>query len=637
MNQSLPQTIRLADYQPPAYLVRQVKLYINLNEDFTIVTSTLDMHRREGLDPNTPLRLEGDELELLSLKLDGQPYPESLYRVEDALILDRLPEQFQLEVITRIYPQNNKTLEGLYKSNNSFCTQCEPHGFRRITYYPDRPDVMARYETQIEADKALYPVLLSNGNLIKSEDLPNGRHLACWQDPFPKPSYLFALVAGQLKCLEDHFTTCSGRDVTLRIYVREPDLPKCDHAMRSLKRAMRWDEEAYGREYDLDLFMIVAVSDFNQGAMENKGLNIFNSSLVLASQATATDFDFSHIENVIGHEYFHNWSGDRVTCRDWFQLSLKEGFTVFRDQSFSEAMGGGIVKRIQDIALLRNRQFAEDAGPLAHPVRPSSYIEINNFYTQTVYNKGAEVVRMISTLLGRETFRKGTDLYFKTFDGQAVTIEDFVGCMARVSGRDFTQFMNWYCQAGTPVVDVKMDYDPGQKRATLTFEQSCAPTPECAEKKPYHIPFALAIHDVEGRLEIPLRLQGEASAQGTSRILELTKPVETFVFEDVEGTPIPSLLRGFSAPVKVQYAYSDEDLVYLMGHDSDPFNRWDAGQTLALNILKRLTKAAESGAELTLDPLFAQAFGLVLDDAGLDAGDGAYFARKPHLSGKGIT
>src|SRR5690554_6808584 len=487
MRTNQPQTIYLSEYQAPEYLVDHVSLRFELFEDGARVHSTLSIRRNPAAaQSSAPLELDGDGLTLESLALNGQPLASDEYQNEgDKLVVQAVPEVFELTVVTWIEPQNNTRLEGLYKSSGMFCTQCEAEGFRCITYYPDRPDVMARFQTRVEADKSAYPVLLSNGNPVEQGDLENGRHFVTWEDPFPKPAYLFALVAGDLVEKRDTFTTCSGRDIDLRIYVEARNARKCDYAMDALKRSMRWDEDVYGREYDLDIFMIVAVDDFNMGAMENKGLNIFNSSCVLASQDTATDAAFQRIEAIVAHEYFHNWSGNRVTCRDWFQLSLKEGFTVFRDSQFSADMGSPTVKRIEDVTLLRTAQFAEDAGPMAHPVRPASYMEISNFYTLTIYEKGAEVVRMIHNLLGDEMFRKGSDLYFERHDGQAVTIEDFVAAMAEVSGRDFSQFMNWYRQAGTPRLDVSGHYDAAAKTFSLTFRQSCPPTPECRDKQPY--------------------------------------------------------------------------------------------------------------------------------------------------------
>ncbi|HKJ77753.1 MAG TPA: aminopeptidase N, partial [Gammaproteobacteria bacterium] len=498
-------TVYLNDYTPPAYLVDTIELRFELDEGLTRVHSKMALRRNpDGHDG--PLVLNGQDLGLESLVLDGRTLGGDAYTWEgETLTIDDVPEAFTLEVTNTNRPAQNTALEGLYASGGNLCTQCEAEGFRRITFFPDRPDVMAVYTTTLVADPDRYPVLLSNGNPVDSGKLDDGRHYATWHDPARKPSYLFALVAGDLACREDTFTTCSGREVALRIYVREPDLDKCDHALTSLKHAMRWDEEVYGRECDLDVYMIVAVSDFNMGAMENKGLNLFNSRFVLASPETATDTDYENIEGVVAHEYFHNWSGNRVTCRDWFQLSLKEGFTVFRDQQFSADMIAPAIKRIDDVRMLRTLQFAEDAGPMAHPVRPNAYEEINNFYTVTVYEKGAEVVRMLHTLLGAEGFRRGSDLYFERHDGQAVTVEDFVAAMADANGRDFGRFLRWYHQAGTPVIDVDRSYDPEARTYTLTLRQDCPETPDQeGPKQPFHIPVRTGLLDPDGEA-VPLR------------------------------------------------------------------------------------------------------------------------------------
>jgi aminopeptidase N len=492
-----------------------------------------------------------------------------------------------------------------------FCTQCEAEGFRAITYFPDRPDVLTLFTTTIIADKQRYPVLLANGNLLEQGDLPDGRHVATWHDPFKKPGYLFALVAGDLVCIEDSFTTCSGREVALRIYVHEQNSGKCGHAMRSLKKAMRWDEEVFGREYDLDIYMIVAVDDFNMGAMENKGLNVFNSAYVLASPETATDEDYRAIEEVIGHEYFHNWSGNRVTCRDWFQLSLKEGLTVFRDQEFSSDMQSRGVKRIEDVRVLRTSQFPEDGGPMAHPVRPDSYMEINNFYTATVYSKGAELVRMQHTILGAERFRRGMDLYFARFDGQAVTVDDFVACMAEAGEIDLGQFSRWYSQAGTPQLSASGFHDPAARTFTLTVSQSCPATPGQPDKQPLHIPLALGLLGPDGA-ELPLTLDGESTGISTSRILHLRAAEETFCFTGIDSEPVPALLRGFSAPVKLDYPYRHDQLALLMAHETDPFCRWEAGQRMAVQLILGLVDDVKNGAELVLDDAFADAFRVTL-------------------------
>ncbi|MGH6618860.1 MAG: aminopeptidase N, partial [Alphaproteobacteria bacterium] len=529
MKKNSPQAIYRKEYAPPAYRIETVDLDVALGEESTRVASRLAI--RAATDRPGPLVLDGEGLDLVSIRVDGALLPEAAYSVaEDSLTIHSPPRQFTLETEADIRPQDNTALEGLYKSRGSFCTQCEAEGFRRITWYLDRPDVMAAFTTRISGDKARYPVLLSNGNPIESGDLPGGRHFAVWRDPFPKPSYLFALVAGDLACAEDRFTTRSGRDVTLRIYVEPGREDRCGHALESLKKAMRWDEETFGLEYDLDIFMIVAVSDFNMGAMENKGLNVFNDKYILANPVTATDADYGFIEAIIAHEYFHNWTGNRVTCRDWFQLSLKEGLTVFRDQLFSADMRSAPVERTKQVRALRARQFPEDTGPMAHPVRPDSYIEINNFYTATVYEKGAEVIRMMHTLLGRGGFRKGMDLYFQRHDGQAITCEDFVRAMEDANAADLSQFRLWYSQSGTPELSAEGRYDPAAKTYELTVRQTCPPTPGQPEKQAMHIPLALALIGGAGR-EMPLRLDGENPGTGaTERVLSITKASQTFRF-----------------------------------------------------------------------------------------------------------
>ncbi|MFC1602231.1 aminopeptidase N [Pseudomonadota bacterium] len=590
MPHDTPKTIHLKDYQSPDFYIDQVELHFDLGEEYTLVRSLLFMRRNSDV-ASAPLRLHGEQLELMSLKLDEEQLESNAYFQDDeGLTIFQVPEQFILESTVRIFPQENTALEGLYQSGSMFCTQCEAEGFRRITWYLDRPDVMACFTTTITADKVKYPVLLSNGNPIESKELPDGRHMLSWHDPFPKPSYLFALVAGDLCHIEDFYTTVSGREITLQVYVEPENIDKCDHALQSLKKAMAWDEQNYGREYDLDIYMIVAVNDFNMGAMENKGLNVFNSKYVLARPDTATDQDFQGIEGVIAHEYFHNWTGNRITCRDWFQLSLKEGLTVFRDQEFSADMGSRGVKRIDDVRLLRAHQFAEDAGPMAHPIRPDSYIEINNFYTVTVYEKGAEVVRMQHHLLGPETYREATDLYFERHDGQAVTTDDFVQCMQEASGQDLTQFRNWYSQAGTPELQITGDYNKAEQRFTLTVRQTCPPTPGQEQKPLFHIPLAMGLLDSKGT-ELPTQIEDEQQPSTGTRVLELRQSVETFEFSGLQSPPIPSLLRGLSAPVKVHYDYSDEELMLLMAHDSDDFNRWDASQTLSQRIILNMVRS----------------------------------------------
>ena len=597
-----PKAILLSEYQAPAFWVESVSLHFLLNEDVTTVTNTMSLRRNAARNSNEPLYLDGSHSTLVSVSLNGRDLHSDEYRHDDeSLTIPHLPEHCELTVITEIQPQLNTALEGLYKSSGNYCTQCEAQGFRRITYYPDRPDVMARFTVTIDAEKKKYPVLLSNGNPVERGDLEDGRHFVTWEDPHPKPSYLFALVAGDLACVKDRFITASGREVSLEIYVEDHNKHKCDHAMVSLKKSMQWDEDVFGLEYDLDIYMIVAVDDFNMGAMENKGLNVFNSKFVLADQQSATDADFQNIEGVIAHEYFHNWTGNRVTCRDWFQLSLKEGLTVFRDQEFSSDMNSRAVKRIEDVRLLRTRQFPEDAGPTAHPIRPDSYIEINNFYTLTVYEKGAEVIRMIHTLLGAANFRKGMDLYFKRHDGQAVTCDDFVSAMADASRIDLSTFQRWYSQAGTPELKVDMNYDAGQKTCELTFMQTF---PGHEDNLPTHIPVKMSLLNNDGdRLAL-----NNSSADGqTECVLDIKEVKQSFVFKDVESAPTPSLLRGFSAPVKLRYDYDDETLAFLMAHDDDPFNRWEAGQKLALRVALGLVNDVQAGNSLSVPEHFLSA------------------------------
>ena len=619
MRTEQPQVIYLKDYQAPEYLIDETHLTFELFEDHTLVHAQLVMRRNPARGAGLPpLELDGQQLELLRASLDDQELQPGDYRLDaDSLTVQPKAERFTLDTSVKIHPESNTALEGLYKSGKMFCTQCEAEGFRKITYYLDRPDVMSTFTTTVIAEQHRYPVLLSNGNPIGSGPAEDGRHWATWEDPFMKPAYLFALVAGDLWCVEDSFTRQSGREVTLRIYVEPENIDKCDHAMVSLKKSMRWDEEVYGREYDLDIFMIVAVNDFNMGAMENKGLNIFNSSCVLARAETATDAAHQRVEGVVAHEYFHNWSGNRVTCRDWFQLSLKEGFTVFRDAEFSADMNSRTVKRIEDVAYLRTHQFAEDAGPMAHPVRPDSFIEISNFYTLTVYEKGAEVVRMVRTLLGTEGFRKGSDLYFERHDGQAVTTDDFIKAMEDANGVDFTQFKRWYSQAGTPRLEVSEAYDAAAQTYSLTFRQSCPQTPDKAEKLPFVIPVELGLLDAAGN-DLPLQLAGEDAAQGTSRVLSVTEAEQTFTFQGIQAKPLPSLLRGFSAPVKLSFPYDRDQLMFLMQHDSDGFNRWEAGQQLSVQVLQELIGQHQRGEALKLDQRLITALGTVLGNESLD-------------------
>jgi aminopeptidase N len=621
MQDNKPGTIYLKDYQPPAYLIDQTDLSFDLQEDFVLVTAHLHLRRNPETPNAAALVLQGQELELLALALDGRALSPAEYQIEvDTLAVNAVPDQFVLTSTTRIRPQNNTSLEGLYKSRAMFCTQCEAEGFRKITYYLDRPDVMSVFTVSIEADLSRYPVLLSNGNQISAEDLGSGRHRVTWQDPFPKPAYLFALVAGDLAHIEDRFESCGGRDVTLRIYVEPKDIDKCDHAMGSLKRAMRWDEDVYGREYDLDIFNIVAVDDFNMGAMENKSLNIFNTSCVLASPQITTDLGFQRVEAIVAHEYFHNWSGNRVTCRDWFQLSLKEGFTVFRDAEFSADMASRTIKRVEDATVLRTLQFAEDAGPMSHPIRPNSFIEISNFYTVTVYEKGAEVVRMIHTLLGAEAFREGSDLYFERHDGQAVTCEDFVVAMQEASGIDLEQFRRWYSQAGTPLLIVRDEYDEQRQQYTLHVEQSCPQTPGQDHKKPFVIPLAVGLLGDAGNL--PLYTLGAPedpdTDDNTHRVLIVDKAAQSYVFERVGERPVPSLLRGFSAPVRLEYDFDRPSLYALMSRDGDGFVRWDSGQQLALQVIHEVQQQLREKKTPAVDLLLGQAFANLLASDSLD-------------------
>jgi aminopeptidase N len=640
MSDSKPKTVLRSDYRPTDYLIDEVDLHFDLGEQETIVTSRLSVRRRSDAPAGVlPLVLDGEELELLAIAVRerdaegsddlGQPrrLAESEYRVEeDRLTIDRPPERFELETRVRIHPETNSKLSGLYKSSGNFCTQCEAMGFRRITYFLDRPDVMSRYSVSIEADRERYPVLLSNGNRVEAEDLEGGRHRVRWEDPFPKPSYLFALVAGNLLCHAGEFTTMSGRRIRLEIWVEPQNIDRCEHALRSLQKAMRWDEERFGREYDLDVYMIVAVNDFNMGAMENKGLNVFNSKYVLALPETATDDDYEGIESVIAHEYFHNWTGNRVTCRDWFQLTLKEGLTVYRDQRFSEDMSSQPVQRIASVKSLRSRQFPEDEGPMAHPIRPESYISMDNFYTATVYEKGAEVIRMYATLLGEAGFRKGMDVYFDRHDGQAVTCDDFRAAMADANGRNLDQFERWYLQAGTPRLRASGEYDREGGRYALTLRQDYPETAfeivGAADRKPLHMPVRVGLLGRDGQA-LPLHLEGELErAAGTrpedSRVLELRDAEQRFVFVGIDEEPTPSILRGFSAPVKLEMSRSREALAFLMGHDDDAFNRWDAGEKLATELLVELAEASREGRAMEVDPRFVSAWGRVLEDASLD-------------------
>jgi aminopeptidase N len=595
------QPVLLSAYQPPAFLISSVDLAFDLDPAATKVVSRLALRRNPKAGPDEPLRLNGEALTLVRIARDGVALSLDAYQIEHGILtIAAMPEQCMLEIETKIAPAENTELSGLYVSGGSYFTQCEAEGFRRITYFPDRPDVMARYTVTITADQALVPVMLSNGNPGPVVDLGDGRHQVTWTDPHPKPCYLFALVAGDLVSVKDKFTTRSGRHVDLGIYVRRGDEDKCAHAMHSLKTSMRWDEDVFGLEYDLDVFNIAAVSDFNMGAMENKGLNVFNTKYVLAKPDTATDGDYQGIEAVIAHEYFHNWTGDRVTCRDWFQLSLKEGLTVYRDQEFSADQGSRAVKRIGDVRGLRAAQFREDGGPLAHPVQPKSYLAIDNFYTATVYNKGAEVIRMMATIIGRDAFRAGMDLYFQRHDNNAVTIEDFVAAMADASGVNLDKFRAWYDQAGTPEVSVDDAYDAARKQYRLTIRQTTKPTPGQPDKQPVVIPVAMGLLDGNGQ-ELETRLAGETTAKSGTRVLLAGEAETTFTFEDVASPPIPSLFRGFSAPVKLS-GISPERSRFLAAHDTDPFVRWESGQQYATRVLLDMIPAWHRNEPLTVDP-----------------------------------
>lgn len=621
MASPLPHETFLKDYKPSDYLIEHAFLHFDLQPNHTIVKSVLKIKKNpEGYATNNDLCLHGgDTLELKMVLLDGKALATTDYKVSKAkLTIPHVPDAFSLELEVIIKPAENKALSGLYQSKGNYCTQCEAQGFRRITYFLDRPDVLTRFTTTITADKSRYPVLLSNGNLIGSKNLDEKRHWVMWEDPSLKPAYLFALVAGDYESLTDNFITCHGRDVVLKLYVEKGNISQSQYAMESLKRAMRWDEETYGREYDLDIYMIVAVSDFNMGAMENKGLNIFNDRYILAKPDTATDDDYVAIESVIGHEYFHNWSGNRVTVRDWFQITLKEGLTIFRDQNFTADMTSPAVKRIKDVSTLRQYQFPQDAGPMAHPIRPESYIEINNFYTVTVYNKGAEVIRMIETILGKSLFNKGLTWYFDHNDGKAVTTEDFVKAMEHVSQEDLQQFRNWYRQAGTPEVAVASDYDAKNQTYMLTFTQTCPPTPNQPYKEDFHIPIRLALLDQQGK-EMPLMLGEETNSNAlTERVFSLKKKQEKIIFKHIKEKPCPSLLRHFSAPVKLFYPYHDDELIFLMSHDTDCFNSWDAAQQLASKLMIQMVKDYATQIKPKLEKYIIEAFRTILNNEKLD-------------------
>ncbi|EGR2263838.1 aminopeptidase N [Vibrio parahaemolyticus] len=601
-----PQAKYRKDYQAPSHTITDIDLTFDLYDNDTIVTALSKVVQK---GESTTLELDGEGLELRSVKVNGEDWAHHEVK-EASLVLSDLPAEFELEIITKIDPEANTALEGLYKSGGAFCTQCEAEGFRRITYYLDRPDVLAKYTTKVIADKATYPYLLSNGNRIAQGEAENGRHWVQWQDPHPKPAYLFALVAGDFDVLRDKYTTMSGRNVDLEIFVDKGNLDRAGHAMTSLINSMKWDEERFGLEYDLDIYMIVAVDFFNMGAMENKGLNIFNSKFVLANDQTATDRDYLGIEAVIGHEYFHNWTGNRVTCRDWFQLSLKEGLTVFRDQEFSSDLGSRAVNRIDNVRIIRGPQFAEDASPMSHPIRPDKVIEMNNFYTLTVYEKGSEVIRMYHTLLGEEGFQKGMKLYFERHDGTAATCEDFVSAMEDATGVDLKQFRLWYSQSGTPTLRVNSEYNAEAKTYALTVEQFTEATQDQADKQALHIPFDIELYDSKGQV-IPLIINGES----VHNVLDIKQDKQTFVFENVAEQPVPSLLREFSAPVKLEYDYSDAELIFLMKHATNDFARWDASQMLLAKYIRQNVTNVQTGSEVQLSEDLIDAFrGVLLDE-----------------------
>ncbi len=618
MTKLAPQSIHLADYHPPRFLIERVDLDVSLKPEATRVSSRLAIRPNPAADGRGPLVLDGEGLELERIELNGRSLAAGDFVQDDgSLVIEKAPNSpFEIELVTHCNPKANKALSGLYRSRGVYCTQCEPEGFRRITYFCDRPDVLAVYSVRIEADKTQAPVLLANGNPRGHGTIPGtNRHYALWHDPHPKPSYLFALVGGDLALQRGHFTTRSGHDVDLRIYVEPGKEDRCYWAMDSLKRAMVWDEERFGLEYDLDVFMIVAISDFNMGAMENKGLNIFNDKLILARPDTATDADYAAIEAVIAHEYFHNWTGNRVTCRDWFQLCLKEGLTVFRDQEFTGDMRSATVKRITDVRTLKARQFTEDGGPLAHPVRPSTYIEINNFYTATIYEKGAELCRMLQTRFGRGGFRAGLDLYFKRHDGEAATVEEFINAIADANGADLSTFLAWYTQAGTPEITWSLRYDPEARVAALDLAQTTPPTPGQEKKDPLPIPVKVALLGPNGD---DFSLIDETGAEVANGLLALESPQQTFVFHNIPVPPIASLLRGFSAPVKLITTYSKAELEFLMANDGDLFNRWQAEQNYALAVLIDMVQSIAAGKHAPARTGFARALGAILGNGALE-------------------
>ncbi len=626
-----PQPKYLSEYSEPSFWIDSIDLEIDLYDDFVEVNSVLKGRRNLEQDNcKKPLRLNGQNQQLMHIELDGLALDRESYWVDGEILeIGDVGEIFTLAIRSYNWPSKNTALEGLYISNGMYCTQCEAEGFRCITFFPDRPDIMATYTTTIKADSFKFPKLLSNGNMVSSGSLPDGRHFVQWYDPFPKPSYLFAMVAGDLACVEDSFRTLSGRNVTLQIYVQHGEEGRCGHAMSSLKRAMAWDEERYGLEYDLDILMLVAVDHFNMGAMENKGLNIFNSRFVLVDFETATDEDFRQVESIIAHEYFHNWTGNRVTCRDWFQLSLKEGLTVFRDQEFSADIYSRPVQRINDVKTLRNVQFEEDSGPTAHAVRPETYIEINNFYTATVYEKGAEIVRLIHTLVGDKNFNKGLNLYIKRHDGKAVTCEDFVDAMQTASGVELSKIMLWYSQVGTPEIDFEMEYKPKLKEVTLSIRQNIPDAFPDNVDEPMIVPIKVGLLNRRGA-EIPLRLRGDGSADvSTTKLLVLREFKQSFVFNNISDEPIISILRGFTAPVKLSTNYKTEDLALLMKYDTDSFGRWDAFQRYGVQLMLGLVREAKPEWPLELDPLFLDAMATTLLDQTLSPTFKAEILRLP--------
>ena len=607
-------TIYRKDYTAYPWDIGQLDLHFDIGLETTVVRAEMEFQLADGSSAPQDIVLNGSNLELVSMILNGRVLTADDYVIEgETLTIPDAPQKSLLRTEVRIHPASNSALEGLYLSGEFLLTQCEAQGFRKITWFPDRPDVMTTYRVTLEADKSKFPVLLSNGNQADAGELPDGRHWVRWQDPFPKPTYLFALVAGDLALVEDHFITRSGRDVSLRIYVEAENLDRCDHAMESLVNSMRWDEERFDLEYDLDIYHIVATNDFNMGAMENKSLNIFNSKYVLARPDTATDADYQGIEGVIGHEYFHNWTGNRVTCQDWFQLTLKEGLTVFRDEEFSADMQSRAVKRIRDVRDLRSRQFPEDDGPMAHPIRPDHYVEINNFYTATVYQKGATIIRMYHTLLGESGFQKGMKLYFERHDGEAVTCDDFRAAMADANGVNLDRFGRWYSQSGTPQVSVSDHYDAATQKYSLTLKQHTAPTPEQKDKQPLVLPFALGLLTANGE-ELPLQLEGETSTESTTRLLIMEETQQEFTFINIPEAPIPSLFRDYSAPVKIFFDYSPEQLATLIAYDSDAFVRWDAAQRMAQNAILEQCQRRAKGMEMRLDSSLVKAIRGILSD-----------------------